>query len=391
RTFSPDEERIGAPLVAVISDSLWRRRYGADPAIVGRSIIVNGRVFTVIGVAAAGFNGPELFDDTIAMWLPVSASAAAMPDESASLLTDSRTNWLHAIGRLAPGATADRAEARVQSIAASFVRPSSERSRFVVEPLNGGLDPSNRSELFPVLTLMAIVPALVLLVACANVANVLIARGIDRRRELAMRRALGATRARLVRQLLTEYLLIALPAAGAAVAFSYLLIGGIVRISQMPAPVADALTPDLRGLAATALLAGLTVLVFGLAPALSASRPALTPALKDEGVSVVIASQRHRLRDAFLVTQVTISMLLVGLAGLFLGSLSKALRVDPGFETRHAFTMSVDLPLQGYSRDAQASFIVRALEGVTAVPGVERAAFTTVLPLGGRFYGTGIV
>ena len=391
RTFGPDEETPGAPLVAVISDSLWRSRYGADPGLVGRSIIINGRPFAVIGVAPAGFNGPELLDTTIAMWLPVSAIAAAMPDDGPSLMTDSQANWLQAIGRLTPGATADRAQANVQSIAASFVRPSSDRSRFVVEPLNGGLDPSNRREILPVLTLLAIVPALVLLVACANVANVLLARGIDRRRELAMRRALGASRARLVRQLLTEYLLLALPGAGAAVAFSYFLIGGFVRISELPAPMADVLTPDPRVLAATAVLAVLAVLVFGLAPALSASRPALTPALKDEGVSVVIASERHRLRDAFLVLQVTISMVLVGLAGLFLGSLSKALSVDPGFGTRRTFTMSVDLGLQGYSREAQAAFINRALETVTAVPGVDRAAFTTVLPLGGRFYGAGIV
>jgi predicted permease len=154
--------------------------------------------------------------------------------------------------------------------------------------------------------------------------------------------------------------------------------------------MAVALTPDSRVLAATTTLAVLAVLVFGLAPALAASRPALTPALKDEGVSIAVTLRRHRLRDAFLVAQVTISMVLVGLAGLFLGSLSKAIRVYPGFETRHALTMSVDLALQGYSPDAQASFARRALESVTAVPGVEHAAFTTVLPLAGRFYGTDV-
>ena len=391
RTFTPTDDQPGAPLVALLSDGLWRRRYGADPAIVGAPVVVNGRSFAVIGVAPAGFNGPELLEDeAIGLWLPVSSVAVAMPGEGAGLLKDAGANWLHVIGRLAPGATADRARANVEAVAAALPRPSTERSRFLIEPLHGGLDPSNRRDVAPVLGALAIVPVLVLLVACANVANVLLARGIDRRRELAMRRALGATRARLVRQLLTEYVMLALPAAAAAVAVSYLLIGAIVRISHMPASMAVVLTPDTRVLAATTGLAVVAVLVFGLAPALAASRPALTPALKDEGVSIAIASRRHRLRDAFLVGQVTISMVLVGLAGLFLGSLSKVIRVDPGFETRHALTMSVDLTLQGYSRDAQTSFIGSALESVTAVPGVEHAAFTTVLPLAGRFYGTDV-
>jgi len=390
RAFNPADDQPGAPLVAVLSDGFWRRRYGADPAIVGTAVVVNGRSFAVIGVAPAGFNGPELLEEeAVGLWLPVSTVAVVMPGEGASLLTDAEANWLHVIGRLASGATADRAQANVEAVAATLARPSTERSRFLVEPLDGGLDPSNRREAAPVLGVLAIVPALVLLVACANVANVLLARGIDRRRELAMRRALGATRARLVRQLLTEYAMLALPAAAIAVAFSYVLIGAIVRISHIPASMAVALTPNARVLAATTGLAVVAVLVFGLAPALAASRPALTPALKDEGVSIVIASRRHRLRDAFLVLQITVSMVLVGLAGLFLGSLSKVIRVDPGFETRRGLTMSIDLTLQGYASEAQASFIRRALDSVTAVPGVERAAFTTVVPLGGRFYGTG--
>ena len=389
RTFNSSEERPGAPLVVVISDGLWHRRYQADPAIIGAPVIVNGRSFVVIGVAPPGFNGPELLEeDAVGMWFPTSAVAAVVPGEGEALLADPQAHWLQAIGRLSPGVTQGQAQAQVESVAGAIPRSSSERQRFLVEPVSGGLDPSNRRDSAPVLGVLAIVPALVLLVACANVANVLLARGVDRRRELAMRRALGATRARLVRQLLTEYALLALPAALVAVAFSYMLIGAIARITHMPVSMSAVLTPDARVLAATTTLAVLAVLVFGLAPALAMSRPALTPALKDEGVS--IASRRHRLRDAFLVVQVTISMVLVGIAGLFLGSLSKVVRVDPGFETRHALTMSIDLALQGYNRDAQASFIGRALESVAAVPGVERAAFTTVLPLGGRFYGTGV-
>jgi putative ABC transport system permease protein len=391
RTFEVSEERPGAPLVVVISDGLWHRRYQADPAIIGAPVVVNGRSFVVIGVTPPGFNGPELLEeDAIGMWFPTSAVAAVVPGEGESLLANPQAHWLQAIGRRSPGVTQEQAQAHVETVAAAIPRSSSERQRFLVEPVSGGLDPSNRRDAAPVLGILAIVPVLVLLVACANVANVLLARGIDRRRELAMRRALGATRARLVRQLLTEYALLALPAAAVAVAFSYLLIAAVAGITHMPASMAAVLTPDARVLAATTTLAVLAVLVFGLAPALAASRPALTPALKDDGVSIVVASRRHRLRGAFLVVQVTISMVLVGIAGLFLGSLSKVIRVDPGFETRRALTMSVDLGLQGYNRDAQASFIGRALENVTAVPGVERAAFTTVLPLGGRFYGTGV-
>jgi putative ABC transport system permease protein len=229
-----------------------------------------------------------------------------------------------------------------------------------------------------------------LLVACANVANLLLARAIDRRKELALRRALGASRSRLVRQLLTEAFLLAMLAGGVGVVASYILTGAIVHAGGVPAAISSTLWIDLRVLVATSVLAMLTTVVFGLAPALFGSNLALAPTLKDEAASTGPARRRPRLRNSLIVAQVTASVVLIVVAALLLQSIAKALKVEPGFDIKRGATLSFDLGLQGYGPDARAAFIARLLAAVEAMPEVESAALADVLPLSGSMFGTQI-
>lgn len=395
RTFAPDEDVVpGANPVVVLSDRLWRRRFNADTAVAGTTTVINGRPFTIVGVAPPGFVGVELGDDA-ELWMPMAMQSQAMPSMP-GLLTDAGAGWLRAVGRLRDGTTAEQADVEMRSLSKPRERsgdrgdPASERVARVT-PMRGGLDPANRSDLVPVFAMLSIVPALVLLVACFNVANVLMARNVARRREFALRRAIGATRARLVGQLLVEAVVIALLAAASGVLVSYGLTALIVHFGEVPPEVAAVVRPDGAVLLVTTGLAVLTTLIFALAPALSATRFELLPSLKDEGFTATSGAGRRRLRSAFVVAQIAVSLTLLITAGLFLQSMSKALDVDPGFETAGAATLSVDPALQGYTPERRDVFVRQLLAAASELPGVTAATVTSIVPLSGRLMGTDVV
>jgi predicted permease len=311
---------------------------------------------------------------------------------SKGLLADVKAGWLHAAGRLRHGVTAREASTALNVVVnqqAAAVADDDAAMRASADPVSGGLDPQNRGDFAAVLGLLSIVPLLVLVVSCANVGNLLLSRGLARRKELALRKALGAGRARLVRQMMTESVLLALAACAVGVLLSHVLTAGIVRLAEVPPGIGDALAPDGRVLLASVLLALVAAIGFGLAPALAATNTALVPALKDGDISTS-GGRRHRLRSAFLVAQVTVSFVLIIVAGLFLQSVSKVLGVDPGFDARNAVVMSFDPDLQGYDAAGRQRLHDEMLRSVQALPGVEAAALSTAPPLAGLMYGTSV-
>jgi len=392
RTFAPEEDTIpGAHPVVVLSDRLWRRRFNADAAVVGTTTVINGRTFTIVGIAPPGFVGVELGDDA-ELWMPMAMQSQAMPSMP-GLLTDAGAGWLRGVGRLRDGTTAEQADAELQGLSKQRqegVKPEDERLARVT-PIRGGLSPADRSDVVPVFAMLSIVPALVLLVACFNVANVLMARNVGRRKEFAMRRAIGATRARLVGQLLVEAVVIALLAAACGVAVSYGLTALIVHFGEVPPEIASVVRPDASVLVMTTGLAVLTTLIFALAPALTATRFELLPSLKDEGLTTTSGAGRRRLRGAFVVAQIAVSLTLLITAALFLQSMSRALDVNPGFEANGAATISVDPVLQGYTPERRDVFVKQLIAAASELPGVTAATVTSVVPLSGRLTGTEVV
>jgi predicted permease len=389
RFFSPEDDVRGATPVVVITHTLWQRRFDGASDLIGRDITINGRPFTVIGIAPPGFVGTEL-GSPVEMWVTFATAKIAMPDGE-TLVDDRRAHWLRSFGRLKPGTTIAQADAQARAVGA---RLAAEMPEFHegqsarITPLAGGLDPGNRSEALPIMLLLMAVPFLVLLIACANVANLMLARAAARRREIAIRLSMGATRWRLLSQLLTEAMLLTLVAAAAGLLLSYWLNDLLMAVSNLPPDIAIALTPDRRVVGFTAVVATATGLFFGLLPAIGATRPDLVPALKDEGGGLGRQVRRSRLVSSFVVAQVALSLVLLVTAGLFLRSLGKALRVDPGLDTSHAIALSFDLRIQGYDREQQGVFYSRLLERVHGLPGVTAVSLSSPMPLGNRLIST---
>ena len=393
RTFGPADVSSSGDRVAVIGDGFWQRRYGGAADVVGRTITLNGQPFVIVGVLPRGFVGLVMPDpDVPAVWVPVETARIAMPERT-TVLTDPHEEWLWTAGRLQADVSIARAAATVAALAAHApgVSPADPRRRArhgrarlgaTVVPLKGGLYPADFDGA-PVMWLVMAVPGLVLVVACANVANLLLARGVARRRELALRRALGATRSRLVRQLLTESLMLSLTGAMLAMAVSTGFIQIIGALADIPGPMLEAMTPDARVFSVTMAVGVLSVLIFGLSPAVSATSSPLTSTLNDEVGAVDAKGRRRRLGRAFVVTQIAASMTLLITAALFLQSLGKALRVDPGFDARNVLTLSYDLARQGYAPSRHAELHRALLERVRATPGVQSAALAAQSPLSG--------
>jgi predicted permease len=385
RVLAPEDdgERLGRPVV-VLSHGLWLRRFGGDRAVIGRILRLNGHPFTVVGVAAPGFHGVEV-GWSPGVFVPMAMKTWITPTWDG--MDSRRSMWVNVMGRLAPGVTASRAAAAAglvyrrlrEAEAAEMPDRSPEfRQRFASRPLlfepgargRGDLRSQFGTEL---VVLMGMV-GLVLLVACANVANLLGARALSRQREIAVRLALGASRGRLVAQLLAEGLVLAALGGAAGLALSYWGTGALLAALALGSDSQGfTAVPDARVLAFTLLVSLLASVLFGLAPALQASRASLVQTLRTEAGNLAGAGGALRLRRGMVAAEVALSLLLLVGAGLFARSLQNLRRLDPGFDPRPLVTLSVEPARAGYSPEQTQRLVVRLREELATLPGVVSA------------------
>jgi len=398
RVLTPDDDRVpgGHPL-AVLNHSFWQQRFGADQHIVGRVVRLNGHDFTVIGVARQGFSGTRLLGYIPDVWLPFSMHKQVARD-SAAWETARGAAQFNVNGRLKPGVTIAQATAamnlRAQQLAAAYPQTNANQSIGMV-PAGAKTQPAIALTGFVPLAaglLMGIV-SLVLLVACANVANLLLARAAARRREIAVRLALGASRGRLVRQLLTESLLLALAGGGLGLLLAQwltsLLPAAMPRLDYATVDFSYDLSPDGRVLGFTLAASLVTGLLFGLLPAWQASRSDLVATLKGDA-PVTAGRRRFHLRDLLVVAQVALSLMLLVGAGLFVKSMFYAQEMNPGFEAKRMLLANVNVGLHGYDETKGREFYRRVIERLRTLPGVEAASIGNWLPLGPDNNGTTI-
>ena len=378
--FAPDDERPGAARVAVISDALWHRRLAGDPAALGKVISLNGRSFSVVGVAPRGFVGLlRGMQSDVWLTLPHMADFEGNP----KLMNSQDLSWLLLAGKLKPGTTIQQAQSQLSSLLPGLSEQARENGSLQVDltSASGG----NRvyvAELSRPLTMLLLAVALILAIACANVASLLLARAKARGKEIGIRLALGASRARIVRQLLTESILLAL--AGGALGLLMALWGSALastlRTSETAELAIDA-SPNMRVMLFTVVVSMLTVLLFGIIPALRASKLDLVPILKDSTTTTPVYRRGPSLHSLLVVTQVTLSLVLLAGAGLFLRSLWKLQAIDKGFKGDNVLAMSLNMELQGYDRVRGASFYPAVLENLSSLPGVQSVSLASALPV----------
>ena len=381
RLITPNDDRVpGAGAVAVLGDAFWRRAFGADPGVIGRSLTIDGTAFRIVGVGPAGFTGARAGAGAD-LFVPLSMQRQAMPRLSAGILTDRSAGWILVFGRLREGGTLESAHAELTAIAGQLAReyPVSNAKRTVGVAAGIGLFPDEREEVSGVLRLLLGAVTLVLLVACANVASLLLVRHAGRQREMATRLALGASRSRLVAQSLIEGAALAVPGG----AIGMLLAAVISRLATAAQPASSVLraidvSTDLRVLAfaiAATLLCGLLVAVI---PAVHASRVAPMNVMKEGGRG---SSRRRAPAQQILVAgQVALSVVALATAAMFLRGLFTVVLTPAGFETRDAAMVSVDLGIQGIAPARGAVFFDEALRQLRAYPGVAAASLATAVP-----------
>ena len=393
RVFTAQDDLIqGGHPIAVLSYGYWKTRFAADPTVIGRKIFVNGYPLTIVGVSRKGFDGVE----------PGTSPQVRVPMMMKSQLTDRfytlnnrRGRFAQVFGRLKPGVTLEQAKAGLQPLFHQILQMEVQQKEFAratehtrqqflkmwmdVLPAANGRSDLRRQFSNPLLALMAIV-ALVLLIACSNVANLLIARATARQKEIAVRLALGAGRRRLILQLLEESLLLSLAGGilgvGLAIVIDRALIG---FLPQGVSPLTLTATPDWRVLGFTVLISVLTGVLFGLAPAIQSTRPQLAGTLKDQA-GAVVGGASVGLRKALVVAQVSLSLLLLIAAGLFIQSLKNLQGIHPGFETRSLLSFAVNPTLNGYKAERVMQFYRQLTDRLSRTPGVS-AVTLAVMPL----------
>ncbi len=387
RGFLPEEDVVGAANSAtVVSYRLWRERFGGDPNVIGRRMSIDGQPFTVVGVAPERFNGTE-HSEHRDVWVPISLAGTRLPGFP-SYLKSRDTWWLTSVGRLASGVSIERANAALSTVAARIAKRDSVEHAFVTArafPMRGGLGPTDGNDVAPVATLAFAVTVLVLLIACANVSNLLLGRAVRRRREIAVRLSIGAARRRVIRQLLTESVLLAL--CGTLTGFVLASWATDAVASIIPAPID--VSPNASVLWFTIGIAFVTGVGFGVVPALSATRADITSVLKEAAIG--FDRSRAKLQRGFVVAQVALSLVLLVTAGMFLGALYKSTRTDVHFDASdRVLAASFSLELNGFTPRRGALFLDELHARVASLPGVESATFTNQVPMGERHIGADV-
>ena len=380
RTFLPEEDQTkNSHPVIVVSYDCWQRRFAGDPGLIGKDVLINNHQFKVIGIAPEGFKGTE-FVYSPEIWLPASMMEWAEP--GATWLDNRGSKNFFAIGRLKTGVSASQAEASLNLVSQQLAKefPDTNEGQTIKIDAPGFILPDLRGAVVSFTWVMMAAVGLVLLVTCTNLAGLMLARATDRRKEIAIRLAMGANRLRLIRQLLTESILLSFTGGIAGL----LLALWIVRVLlALKPPIDFPLQLDV-GVDWRVLLFSLAVSVvagafFGLAPALQATRPVLVRALKDTAAQG--GTVKTKLRSVLVVAQISISLVVLIAAGLVVRTLQQLQTMNPGFDTQNALTMSFDLGLQGYDEARGQQFYRQLIERVKSLPGVESAAVMSYIPL----------
>jgi putative ABC transport system permease protein len=383
RAFLPEEDRAGADRVVVISHGLWQQRYGADPKLIGQKITLNDEAYTVIGVTAPDFQFPRRGEVPTDFYLGVTTKVdlylpiAFTPE----LMNNRGGDFLMVIARLKPGVSLQQANADMSAIARRLTEqyPQTNTDKGVrLAPLHQQAVGKARTALLVLLGAVGFV----LLIACANVANLLLARAAGRQKEMAIRAALGASRWRVVRQLLTESLLLAISGGAAGLLLAWWGVELLLSIAPDNLPRAYDIRLDTRAAGFTLLVSLLTGILFGLLPALQASKTNLSVTLKEGGRDAA-GLLRRRLRGLLVVGEVALAFVLLIGAGLLIRSFARLTEVDPGFDPRGVLTMDIILPFAKYRDGRSIAFFQQTLERVRALPGAEAAATVSSLPLSG--------
>jgi putative ABC transport system permease protein len=374
RGFTPEEERGSAPKVVVLGHDFWRRQYAGDPAVLGRTVTLNGTVRTVVGVAPAGLAYPEGID----VWLPLRTDTTL----------NRRAEFLEVIGRVKPGVTLERARQRIVDVNAGLQQQYPETNATFLSDVVSMKEEMVGSARPAILVFMGAV-GLVLLVACANVANLLLARAASREREVAIRVALGANRRRVFAQLLAESLVLALAGGAGGLLLADLGVRALKASEFDAVPRLGDVGIDARVLGFTIVLSLATGVLFGLAPALRLAREDLQDALRGGGRSMTGAARERRTRGALVLSEVALAVVLLVGAGLLLRSFEQMQGIKPGFDADRVMTMRVALPVAIYQRDDQVrTFWSSLLARVQTLPGVRSAGLSNTVPMAGVGYAS---
>lgn len=358
RTFTSEEDRLGGPRAVVLGHRFWKNRRGSNPSVLGNPVVLDGDVYTVIGVMPEGFSWPS---SDVEAWIAIGPASGFMQNRAVHVLDVS--------ARLRDGVTFEEAGARLKAIASRIQ---------LADPAS---DPGHGRNVKPALLVLLGAVSFVLLIACANIANLLLARGAGRRREMAVRAALGARRARLLRQVMTESVVIALLGGAAGLLLAQWSAEALIAGSPVASPAPGA-GLDVRVLAWTLGVSILTGLLCGAAPALRASGIELMAALRADGTRLTGSGARHGFGHALLVAEIALSMILLTGAGLLIRSLDRLISVDPGFQSDHLLTMSVDLLGARYEKRDEVIRFFRDLPArLESLPGVEAVSAVSALPV----------
>ena len=378
RTLQPGEDSKGRDRVAVLSYDAWRRIFGGAPDIVGRSISLNGESYEVVGVMPSGFR--DFFNRNAELWAPLAFDPEQMTDQERT------SEFLNLTGRLKPGVPVEQAAGEMRTIAEQLKRdyPDSYPADWslIVTPLSI----QSTGEVRPALLVLLGAVGFVLLIACANVANLLLARAATRSKEIAVRTALGATRERLLRQLLTESVLVSLAGGAVGLLLAYVGVRALVAADVRNLPRADEIGIDGTVMLFTLAVSLLAGVLFGLAPAIHTATPDLHSSLKEGGRGTTADRGSHALRRSLVVTEVALALTLLTGAGLLLKSFARLQQVDPGFDPTNVLTFNLSLPQTRYPSDTtQIGFFDQVFPALARVPGLVGVGGTSVMPFGGSW------